>query len=98
MQSEDIAANLAIGQYGADSIELKCSSDTPLRILTHCNTGSLATAGFGTALGEHSLLLFTSNSLTYIWFGDHQGMLSTPTNSFCPGHDVKLHPHFHCHW
>jgi len=16
----------------------------------------------------------------------------------CPGHDVKLHPHFHCHW
>ena len=54
MQSEDIAANVAIGRYGADSMELKCTPDTPLRILTHCNTGSLATAGFGTALGRHS--------------------------------------------
>lgn len=58
MQSEDIAANVSIGRYGADSIELKCASDTPLRILTHCNTGSLATAGFGTALGMNSFQVF----------------------------------------
>ena len=25
--------------------------DSPVSILTHCNTGSLATAGYGTALG-----------------------------------------------
>jgi methylthioribose-1-phosphate isomerase len=43
---EDIAANRAIGHFGADLIT---DGDT---ILTHCNAGALATAGdYGTALG-----------------------------------------------
>lgn len=50
MLPEDVAANTAIGRYGAQSMEQICGKG-PLRILTHCNTGSLATAGFGTALG-----------------------------------------------
>ena len=45
MQEEDIAANKAMGAYGADLFE---DGDT---VLTHCNAGALATAGFGTALG-----------------------------------------------
>jgi len=45
IQLEDIRNNIAIGKYGANFIE---DGDT---ILTHCNAGSLATAGFGTALG-----------------------------------------------
>lgn len=45
IQEEDIEANLRIGKYGSELIR---DGDT---ILTHCNTGSLATAGFGTALG-----------------------------------------------
>ncbi len=42
---EDIKTNMKIGEVGNELIE---DGDT---ILTHCNTGSLATAGFGTALG-----------------------------------------------
>lgn len=42
---EDIEHNQAIGAYGSSLIH---DGDT---ILTHCNTGSLATAGYGTALG-----------------------------------------------
>ena len=42
---EDVESNIAIGREGSKLIE---DGDT---ILTHCNTGSLATAGFGTALG-----------------------------------------------
>lgn len=42
---EDIERNQAIGAYGSSLIH---DGDT---ILTHCNTGSLATAGYGTALG-----------------------------------------------
>ncbi|HEX3281807.1 MAG TPA: S-methyl-5-thioribose-1-phosphate isomerase [Pyrinomonadaceae bacterium] len=43
---EDIAANRAIGHFGADLIT---DGDT---VLTHCNAGALATAGdYGTALG-----------------------------------------------
>ena len=45
IQLEDIRNNIAIGKYGANLIE---DGDT---VLTHCNAGSLATAGFGTALG-----------------------------------------------
>jgi methylthioribose-1-phosphate isomerase len=42
---EDIAANRAMGQYGAALI------NSPATVLTHCNAGALATAGYGTALG-----------------------------------------------
>ena len=42
---EDIAMNQAIGHYGSDLIQ---DGQT---ILTHCNAGALATAGYGTALG-----------------------------------------------
>jgi methylthioribose-1-phosphate isomerase len=45
IQSEDLAANHAMGRLGADCLPMHA------RVLTHCNTGSLATAGFGTALG-----------------------------------------------
>jgi len=43
--AEDIAVNRAIGAHGAPLIPPRA------RILTYCNTGALATAGHGTALG-----------------------------------------------
>ncbi|MFI5040562.1 MAG: S-methyl-5-thioribose-1-phosphate isomerase [Acidimicrobiales bacterium] len=45
IRSEDIAANRKMGRHGAAL--LPPSS----RVLTHCNAGALATAGYGTALG-----------------------------------------------
>lgn len=49
IHDEDLAANQRMGKLGADVIR---QSALPGRfILTHCNTGSLATGGFGTALG-----------------------------------------------
>jgi len=42
---EDIAINVRIGQNGSGLIP------EGARILTHCNAGALATAGYGTALG-----------------------------------------------
>lgn len=51
MLANDIADNLAIGDYGAKDIVEKTGKKDKLRIMTHCNTGSLATAGYGTALG-----------------------------------------------
>lgn len=50
MLPDDIATNKAIGSHGAQHIIEHCTSDK-VTILTHCNTGSLATAGYGTALG-----------------------------------------------
>jgi methylthioribose-1-phosphate isomerase len=45
LRKEDLEQNLAIGRFGADLVPSGAS------ILTICNTGSLATAGHGTALG-----------------------------------------------
>lgn len=51
MMIKDIADNKAIGEFGAKAILSHATGDIPVRVLTHCNTGSLATAGYGTALG-----------------------------------------------
>ncbi|WP_426702833.1 S-methyl-5-thioribose-1-phosphate isomerase [Rhodanobacter sp. Col0626] len=45
IQDEDLAANRHMGELGA-SLIMPGSG-----VMTHCNTGSLATAGYGTALG-----------------------------------------------
>jgi methylthioribose-1-phosphate isomerase len=42
---EDLAGNKALGAHGAVLVPERA------RILTHCNAGALATAGYGTALG-----------------------------------------------
>lgn len=47
----DVSGNRAIGRNGADWLEKRLADRPGLRVLTHCNTGSLATVGWGTALG-----------------------------------------------
>ncbi|KAF7848916.1 hypothetical protein BT93_L1441 [Corymbia citriodora subsp. variegata] len=51
MLKDDVASNKAIGSYGAAFLKLSQKNSKGLSVLTHCNTGSLATAGYGTALG-----------------------------------------------
>ena len=45
VREEDIAINRAIGRHGAALVPNRKT------VLTHCNAGALATAGYGTALG-----------------------------------------------
>ena len=47
----DVATNKSIGAHGAKRI-LELVGQDKIRVLTICNTGSLATAGYGTALGR----------------------------------------------
>jgi len=42
---EDIVANKQLGKFGAGLLQ------STRRLMTHCNAGALATAGYGTALG-----------------------------------------------
>ena len=51
MLETDILHNKAIGETGAKALLKACCNKKKLRVLTCCNTGSLATAGYGTALG-----------------------------------------------
>src|SRR5215471_2621340 len=45
IHDEDVASCRAMGAFGASVVPAQA------RILTHCNAGALATAGYGTALG-----------------------------------------------
>src|SRR5258706_10783601 len=45
IHDEDVASCRAMGAFGAEVVPSEA------RILTHCNAGALATAGYGTALG-----------------------------------------------
>ena len=45
IHDEDVASCRALGAHGAEVVPAEA------RVLTHCNAGALATAGYGTALG-----------------------------------------------
>jgi methylthioribose-1-phosphate isomerase len=61
MLEADVSANRAIGRFGAEAIlaaktskaaaEAGAGASPVVSVMTICNTGSLATAGYGTALG-----------------------------------------------
>jgi methylthioribose-1-phosphate isomerase len=50
---KDLQTNLSIGDHGAEWLRANAGAapDSQVSVLTHCNTGSLATSGHGTALG-----------------------------------------------
>ncbi|MBI2071097.1 MAG: S-methyl-5-thioribose-1-phosphate isomerase [Elusimicrobia bacterium] len=48
---DDLAANYALNCHGVALVKKLSRGQGPVNILTICNTGSLATSGFGTALG-----------------------------------------------
>ena len=53
MLARDVDENKRLSEHGAKHIITHSpSTEEGYSILTHCNTGSLATAGYGTALGE----------------------------------------------
>ena len=65
---EDIAANRQLGRYGADLLR------NARRIMTHCNAGALATAGYGTALGVIRALK-ESGSEIEVWVNETRPLL-----------------------
>jgi len=60
MATQDEAANRAMGAFGAELFT------KPTKFLTHCNTGSLATVFFGTALGV-IFTAFEQGNVEHVW-------------------------------
>lgn len=61
MLLQDVEDNKAIGRHGAGWIQNAVGKTSDIKVLTHCNTGSLATASYGTALGIIRSLHSTSS-------------------------------------
>jgi methylthioribose-1-phosphate isomerase len=68
LRRDDIEANRRIGRHGA---ELFRADD---RALTHCNTGGLATAGYGTALGVLRSA-WSEGRLSQVWVDETRPLL-----------------------
>jgi len=68
LHAQDVATNRRIGEHGA---RLFSSGD---RVLTHCNAGGLATAGYGTALGVIQSS-FTQGRLAEVWVDETRPLL-----------------------
>ncbi|HIQ49209.1 MAG TPA: S-methyl-5-thioribose-1-phosphate isomerase, partial [Aquifex aeolicus] len=63
IEKEDYEANKKIGEYGNQLIPKGA------KILTHCNTGALATAGWGTALGVIRSAHYTGKNI-FVWVNE----------------------------
>ena len=61
IHDEDVASCRAIGAHGAALVPAEA------RILTHCNAGALATAGYGTALGVIRGAVEAGGSVSPCW-------------------------------
>nr|WP_074955043.1 S-methyl-5-thioribose-1-phosphate isomerase [Alicyclobacillus macrosporangiidus] len=68
MAAEDIGVNRRIGDLGARLFS------SPARVLTHCNTGSLATVAYGTALGVIRSL-HRDGKLLHVWVDETRPFL-----------------------
>ena len=65
---DDIAANKQLGRFGAELLH------NARRIMTHCNAGALATAGYGTALGVIRALK-ESGKKVEVWVNETRPLL-----------------------
>lgn len=68
LHREDVETNRRIGEHGAALFSENS------RVLTHCNTGSLATAGYGTALGVIQSS-FRSGRVSMVWVDETRPLL-----------------------
>ena len=68
LHADDVQTNRRIGDHGA---ELFASGD---RVLTHCNAGALATAGYGTAIGVISSS-FRDGKVDMVWVDETRPLL-----------------------
>ncbi len=68
LRERDIEANLRLGEHGKTLFAMGS------RVLTHCNTGSLATAGFGTALGVIQAA-WTDGRVANVWVDETRPLL-----------------------
>ncbi len=68
VHAADVRSNQRMGAFGA---ELFAAGD---RVLTHCNTGALATAGHGTALGV-ILSSFEQGKVGQVWVDETRPLL-----------------------
>lgn len=104
IHEEDIAANLQMAAYGAGLLE------PGSQVMTHCNTGILATGGHGTALGVIRTA-YAAGKITRVYAGETRPWLQgarltawelqreqIPAALFCDGAAASLMQQGNINW
>lgn len=95
MLEDDVADNMNIGKFGSEFIQKVTGLKENITLLTHCNTGSLATAGYGTALvinPNYSLMVYRFRVLFDIFTTPRSSpMYISPKHV----HTIKVHVLLH---
>ena len=86
--TEDEQRNRAAADQAADVVARLCGPG-PLRLLTHCNTGRLATVAWGTALGAIRVLAGAGRVATARTIAVIPSTLHQPQNDLLPPNGVK---------
>ena len=64
----------AMAAHAADLLSTRGRQASPLRVLTHCNTGALATGGYGSALGAIRAA-WERGLVEHVWVGETRPLL-----------------------
>jgi len=80
LAEEDVALNQAIGTHGAELLaHMHARTGKPVQVLTHCNTGWIATVDYGTALSA-IYQAFDAGTPLHVWVSEtrprNQGLLT----------------------
>jgi methylthioribose-1-phosphate isomerase len=75
VEADDVAANAAMADHGAPLLAAARRPGRPgARVLTHCNAGALATAGWGTAVGV-IVRAWQQGTIELVWVDETRPLL-----------------------
>jgi methylthioribose-1-phosphate isomerase len=74
LHREEVERCRAMGRHALELLGERARQASPLRVLTHCNTGALATAGYGSALGAVRAA-WDAGLVRHVWVGETRPLL-----------------------
>ena len=74
LHDEEVERCRRMGQHAVGLLRERARQASPLRVLTHCNTGGLATGGYGSALGAIRAA-WEAGLVEHVWVGETRPLL-----------------------
>jgi methylthioribose-1-phosphate isomerase len=74
LHEEEVERCRRMGRHALELFRARATQASPLRVLTHCNTGALATGGYGSALGAIRSA-WEAGLVEQVWVGETRPLL-----------------------
>jgi methylthioribose-1-phosphate isomerase len=74
LHEQEVERCRRMGQHAVELFRARAGQVPPLQVLTHCNTGGLATGGYGSALGAVRAA-WEAGLVAHVWVGETRPLL-----------------------